>query len=54
MKKLILPFTIILSFLALSCEPEEIEFNGKAKLQNDIKVYSDTGDQSDPDDKKGT
>lgn len=53
MKKLILLFTIFFSFFALSCEPEEMEYNQNAEIENDVRIYSDTGDQADPTDKKG-
>ncbi len=53
MKKLILPLTIVISLFIISCEPEEMEYNQKAELENDVRVYSDTGNQSDPTDKKG-
>lgn len=53
MKKLILPLTIVTSLFLMSCEPEEMELNQKAELENDVQIYSDTGDQADPTDKKG-
>lgn len=54
MKKfIILPLSVIFSFFIFSCEPEELENNPKAEIENDVRVYSDTGDQADPTDKKG-
>lgn len=53
MKKLIiLPLTVIFSLFLFSCDPEEMEFDGKAELEN-VRVYSDTGNQADTTDKKG-
>lgn len=36
----------------MSCEPEEMEYNPKAQIEKDVRVYSDTGNQSDQQDKK--
>ncbi len=47
MKKLILPLTIVISLFIMSCEPEEMEYNQKAELEKDVRIYSDTGNQAD-------
>lgn len=43
----------MLPLFLTSCEPEELENNPKAEIKYDKRVYSDTGDQSDTEDKKG-
>jgi hypothetical protein len=54
MKKLIiLPLTVIFSLFFFSCDPENMEFDGKAGIEDDVRVYSDTGNQADTTDKKG-
>lgn len=53
MKKFILSLTVVLSFVALSCEPEDMDHTPIAEIENDVRVYSDTGNQADTTDKKG-
>lgn len=45
---------LFLSIILLSCEPEVLPDNAKVNSQNDINLFSDTGDQKDiPDPKEG-